>query len=227
MESTKQKVRLLPNTGNPNRTIFVLGATGSGKTTLIANLLLEYERFVIFDTKNDYTPEFFPNSVIVDSYRVFIDCLNSGKPRIIYDVSQIQDMEEQEEQLNEICIACYNFQLTNKQNKELPPLCFALDELNQFITGQTTCDGLQLIINKGRGVNIQKIFGAQWFGTIPTWIRNSFTEVYAFAHFDGAGLSRLAEYGFNSEEITSLQDYTCIHNKKNNFRQIILEAVAS
>lgn len=227
MDEVRQKVRLLPNTGNPNRTIFVLGATGSGKTTLIANLLCEYQRFVIFDTKNDYEAGFFKDAVIVDKMEVFINCLNEGRPRIIFDVSCITDPDEQDEMLSEICIACYNFQLGNKKNENLPPLCFALDELNQFVSGQNTCEGLQLLINKGRGVNIQKIFGAQWFGTIPTWIRNSFTEIYTFAHFDGAGLSRLSEYGFVSEEVTSLQDYTCIHNKKNNFRQVTLEAVAS
>lgn len=224
METTQQRVKLLPNTGEKNSTVFALGATGSGKTTLIANLLLERERFLVFDTKSDYDVSFFPGGVICNDYSVMVDCFNSGKKRIIMDLSNIRTTDEQEEKLSECLLFAYNFQLANKDNKQLAPLTIALDELNKFITGQNTCEGLELIIQQGRGIKIQKIFGAQWFGDIPTWVRDSFTEIYAFAHFDPAGLNRLETYGFQVEEIAMLEDYHCIHGMKNKFKHVALVA---
>ncbi len=207
METVTRKVRLLPNTGGSNSTVFVLGATGSGKTTLIANLLTERIRFIIFDTRNEYEPEFFEACVVCHGVAHFCDSVNHGELRIVF---KFATGDEQEQIINECLLFLHDFQVANSR-KEIPPVTVAIDELNKFVSGQTTCSGLEEIIMRGRGPAIEKVFGAQWFGTIPTWVRDTFSEIYAFRHSDKNGLARLEDYGLESEKVKNLPPFTCLY----------------
>lgn len=214
-----RKVRLL-KAGFPNKTIFVLGSTGSGKTTLIANLILQCPRFVLFDTRNEYDPFFFTGNVtLCGSLTEFCAALNEVRERIIYKLTDNQ------EAILEGALNClYTFQEANAANDDLPPLTVILDELNRFADTNSWPETLQEIVQRGRDFKIEKIFGAQWFGTIPTWVRDSFSEIYVFRHSDPNGLKLLERFGFDADDIKNLPLHVCLHTGKNGIEKIRLIA---
>ena len=205
---TDFKVKLLPNRGEVNSTVFVLGATGSGKSTLIANLLLDRSRFVVIDSKRDYDPAFFGNLVkVTGDLNKFVDLLNNGCEQIIFSLHE--HSQDKEETLSVLLQIVFEFQLVNSKNLE--PLTVALDELDSYVTSRGAPVGIKKIIEQGRSVKIQKIFGAQWFGDVPTWARDTFSEIYTFAHYDKNGLLRLEQFGFNAEHVKNLPAYVCAY----------------
>lgn len=209
------QVKLLKS-GPPNDTIFVLGSTGCGKTTLIANLALTRKRFVIIDTKEDFPETFFTGAVSCDASG-FLNSLNSGLERIIV---QLWKTEDQEQSLAYCCEALMRFHTANPGIETT----FILDELNHFVYVNHCPDSLRDIVLRGRSVGIRKIFGAQWFGTIPTWLRDSFTEIYTFRHNDETGVERLEQFGFDPEEVRTLPQYTCLYSGKGEQEMISLIA---
>jgi hypothetical protein len=200
----KVPLRLLQS-GPKNSTVFILGTTGSGKSTLLAHLLAQRKRWVLVDSKDDFAAEWFGKDVATaNSASEFVTQLNAGRAKIIVAIGMTNAAEE----VNELCRVLLEFQRLNPQ---LPPITLCLDELNQFCETGECGDYLADVIQRGRSLKIEKIFGAQWFGTIPTWIRDSFTELYIFRHTDPAGVGRLAEFGFDPEEIMNLPRFAAIH----------------
>lgn len=201
-------VRLLPNTGEGNSTVFILGPTGSGKTTLLANLLRQRERFIVIDSKKDYSAQYFGQDVIeVSDVNHLLGALNGGVERIIFALYEVQS-EYKAETLSMAMLVCFEFQL---QNPQLPPLTIALDELDAYVTSKGAPPGIKKIIEMGRSVRIHKIFGGQWFADIPSWARDTFSEIYAFAHHDINGLARLNQFGFDPEIVRDLAPFTCCY----------------
>jgi len=211
MQDKEVSVKLLPRGKGENKTDFILGRTGSGKTTIIANLLLHVQRWVIFDVKGDFTAEFFGEEVVtINKLSEFADALNNGKHKILFDLQGFTNDVEQ--YLDAALLQLYEFQKANVDNPDLPPITMVLDELNRFVSTHTNdMPGLSEMIQRGRGFAIQKIFGAQWFGTIPTWVRDSFSAMWVFRHNDKRGLLLLEDYGFDPEEVKNLPQYTCLH----------------
>lgn len=213
-------VKLLKK-GFLNRTIFVLGSTGSGKTVLIANLLRKIKRWILFDTRNEYSPEFFGNLTYeAKNVSELVNFLNEGDEKIIFKLSSAS--EESDATLEAALSIIYQFQSLNAEN--LPPVTIVLDELNRFADTRAFPFHLKEITQRGRDYGIEKIFGAQWFGTIPTWLRDSFSEIYAFRHSDPNGLKLLERFGFDSDEIKNLPLHVCAHNGKSGVETIQLVA---
>lgn len=217
-------VRLL-KAGFPNKTKFVLGSTGSGKTTLIANLIDDCPRFVLFDTRNEYDPLFFSGNIkVVASLNDFCSALNDDERKIVYKLPASGDSQET---ILEGALSCiYTFQEANSANDSLPPITIILDELNRFADTNNWPETLQEIVQRGRDFKIEKIFGAQWFGTIPTWCRDSFSEIYVFRHSDPNGLKLLERFGFDPDDVKSLPLHVCLHTGKNGIEKIRLNAVS-
>ncbi len=216
-------VRLLPSAGTVNSTIFVLGATRRGKTQLIANLVAECPRFVVFDMKNEYAPEFFGNNCkVASNTSEFVHFLNENESQIIFNLSGYPP-DDADLVLSNALLTLYQFQLVNIDSG-LPPVTVALDELNRFVETRTAPLGIKELIQRGSGVRIEKIFGAQWFGTVPSWVRDSFTEIYVFKHNDPAGLQRLSQAGFNPDEVKNLPKYHVLHENGGNIEMIALQA---
>src|SRR5271169_6496561 len=121
-------VVLLPNGGMVNKTVFCLGSTGSGKTTLMANLARSWgTRFVIFDTKWEYEPQFFGGDTkVVKTLTGFAECLNRGDRKIIF---KLQGYDLAEETLSAAMIQLMEFQRVNPSR----PIVVVLDELNRFV----------------------------------------------------------------------------------------------
>ena len=199
------EVELFTDNAPVNSTIFVLGATGCGKTILIANLLKDRERFVIVDIKDEYPKDFFDGTIAVNQHQDFVNALNKNVKRIIYRMPPGSDTEHT---LNLLTFALYDFHRVNKNLQTT----FALDELNRFVSSHSAPRGLMEIIQRGRGVGIQKIFGAQWFNQIPSWARDSFTEFFVFRHSEPRGLLMLEPYGFNAETIRALPNHHACHS---------------
>jgi hypothetical protein len=222
-ESKIMQVELLKS-GFPNDTRFFLGARGSGKTTVIANELRKHDRFVIFDAKNDYSPEFFGGDVFVSSSVAdFIDALNRGVLKIIVRVPATEDAAD--ELLSECCNCLMQFQEVNN-HPEFGYVVVSVDEMNRFTSSHKCPAGLQRIITTGRDYRIVCFFGAQWFGTLPSWMRDAFTEIYVWKHTDKNGLRLLENFGFNAEEIKNLPMHTCLHAGKNGVETLRLTAVS-
>lgn len=204
MQARELKVRLIKS-GPPNDTIFVLGATGCGKTTLMANLVVERKRFIIFDTKEDFPASFFPHAIFVDSPAELREALNANHPQIIVRLWK-QDVEDF---FSSSCEMLFQLHVLNHERKL--ETTFLLDELNNFVYVNSCPKSFENVILRGRGIGIRKIFGAQWFGTVPTWCRDTFTEIYTFAHTDETGLERLDNFGFDESEVSNLPAYHCLH----------------
>lgn len=216
------KVELLPNSGEKNSTVFVLGATGSGKTTLIANLARKAERLIVIDSKKDYAPEFFGNLCkMTPDFSLFVDWLNNGEEKIIFELHK-HSGNTREEVLSVILQTIFEFQLLNY--KSLPPLVIALDELDSYVSSRVAPPGIELVIKQGRSVRIEKIFGGQWFAGIPAWARDTFTEIYAFAHYDKNGLLRLEQFGFDPDQVKNLPQYVCAYVGKGETKTVRLLA---
>jgi hypothetical protein len=184
----------------------------------MANLLLEEERFIIFDTRNEYDPHFFEGEIsVVNDMQNFLTALNDAKQKIIFKF-------DDDEQFSAALRQLYEFQKQNADIPELPPVRISIDELNRFADTHNAPESLREIIQRGRDYKINKLLGAQWFGTIPTWIRDSFSEIYTFRHSDPRGLALLELYGFEKEEVRELPQYQCLHNSKTGIEKIILKA---
>jgi energy-coupling factor transporter ATP-binding protein EcfA2 len=221
MNTVVRNIKLIKS-GPPNDTVFVLGPTGCGKTTLIANLAMERERFVIVDTKDDFPPEAFSDAVPAKNLGEFTGFLNAGHKRIVYQLWHDQDPEFA---LGEVCKKLQQFHtLNSKRNLDTT---FILDETNNFVYVNHCNDSLRDLILRGRSVGIRKILGAQWFSTVPPWMRDSFTEIYTFRHTDENGVERLAGFGFEPEEVQSLPPYVCLYSGKNKLEKISLVPVKS
>lgn len=216
-----QKVKLFENATPPNSTIFVLGSTGSGKSTLMANLLLERDRFIILDVKDEYEIEFFEqpgkkDAVIVGDLASLVGALNDGKKRIIFRVSNDSFTDDL---VNNASFILIDFM---KANPGLE-ITFSIDELNRFVSINKVPQGLQEITQRGRAYGIKKIFGAQWFNSIPPSIRDSFSEIYVYRHSDVRGYANLAIFGFDPEEVKRLPDFTVLHSKNGAIERIRLQ----
>lgn len=220
MESRPEtvKVRLLKNNGEANETVFILGATGSGKTTVVANLLLQRERFVIFDVKGEYAPEFFGYQIkAVNDVTNFVEALNDGQSRIVFDLSVYPNQCDQ--LLNAALLLLFEFQLANKETK-MPPVTVALDEFDRFVDSHSAPEGVRDVVQRGRALKIRKIFGAHWFGSIPTWVRDTFSEIYVFRHNDPSGLLRLESFGFDREIVKNLPQHSCLRLDSSGMKQL-------
>jgi hypothetical protein len=217
------QVRLLKK-GHPNVTIFILGGTGSGKTTLVANLVQHRERWILFDTREEYDPYFFKGQNITIVYDIDGLCyaLNEQRNKIMVKLPM---NVEQDEYLSAALGCIYQFQTANAKNDKLPPVLIVIDELNRFADTNNWPPALREMIQRGRDFKIDRLFGAQWFNTIPTWCRDSFSEIYAFRHTDKNGLSMLERFGFEPDDVKNLPAYTCLHTGKNGIVQIRLVAV--
>lgn len=221
METTIRKVKLLKS-GPANKTTFVLGATGCGKTTLIANLLMDNERFVIFDAKNDYQTEFFgADCIAVENCKDFAFHLNEGKKRIIFRLHSL-DVESDETLDCALQFLC----LFQRNNLHFVECAISIDELNRFAQTNTWPKYLKELIERGRDYKVVKVFGAQWFNKIPPEMRDSFSEIYVFRHSEKVALARLEDYGFDSDELKTLPVHHCLHVGKNGFERIHLSPLA-
>lgn len=226
MDAEILNVKLLNPDGKSNSTKFLLGATGSGKTNLMANLLLDSPRWLLFDTKNDFgnAEEFFALNICrISSVKDLADALNDDKRRIIFEL--FQHTEEMEQRFNDAMLMAYEFQLANREVTELPPLTICTDELNRFAESKRTVPiGLNEVVARGRDLNIEKVFGAQWFNTLPPSIRDSFSEIYVFRHSDKNGLALLENFGFAADEVKELPRYVCLHASVDGIKKIKLAA---
>lgn len=205
------RVKLLTGNPLPNRTTFCLGSTGSGKSTLSAQFLLAAKRFVAFDVKGEYAH--LPHILSLDNFTQFVEALNNGIERIVFNPQRYSDKLEMA--LDAILFHLFDFQ---RANSHLGTLLFSLDELQQFAqSGEKPISGLKEIVMRGRGYGIEKLFSAQYFGTVPPFMRDSFSEAYVFRHNDPNSLVLLKQFGFNTEEVISLPPYTCVHYDKVKF----------
>jgi hypothetical protein len=195
-----------------------LGQTGCGKTTLIANLAKQRERFIIFDTKEDFPADFFVGAAEVDSVQKFVEQLNRGS---VWIIVQLWKVEDPEEFLNRCCACIMRWHTLNLGKVETT---IVLDEANNFVHVNHCDPELRNIIQRGRSIGLRKIFGAQWFGTIPTWMRDSFTEIYTFKHVDEVGVERLESFGFDPEQVKTLPEYNCLYAAKGQVEQLELIA---
>lgn len=210
MKERVQSVKLLSNTPQPNRTVFVLGSTGCGKTTVAANLLLQESRFVIFDTRGEFSAAGIHNAVVCCTVSTFVQALNDGTERVIFNAAKYA--RELSVALNAVLVHLFDFQ---EANKHLGSVTFALDELNKFVHVNTRPpEALKDAIERGRGFGVEKLFCAQWFNTIPTWARDSFSELYVFQHTEKQGLAMLESYGFNAEEIRTLPQHVALYRSR-------------
>ncbi len=208
------EIDLFPGNELKNDTTFVLGATGCGKTSLIANLLRQRERWTLIDTREEYPPSFFNDVTLVEDtrspgteprgiYNRYLEALNREKKRLIVRVPINSDDEEF---IDRILYRLVTFQRANKHIAHT----FCMDELSKFCTLHYCPKYLKEIIERGRGLNIQKIFGAQWFSSIPTWMRDTVSKFYVFRHQEPRGVAALANYGFDTETVQMMPEHYCI-----------------
>lgn len=225
MQAEIRQVKLLNPDGKANSTKFMLGATGSGKTNLIANELLDSPRWILFDTKNDFATadSFFGGEVTrCGSVAELATAMNDDKRKIIFEL--YKHVAEMDDLFDETIMFIWDFQLANKDSG-LPEVDIAVDELNRFVESKKSiCPGMIEIVQRGRDLGVKKIFGAQWFNTIPPYIRDSFSEMWIFNHTDKNGLATLENFGFASDEVKNLPRYVALHRDANGIKKITLAA---
>lgn len=196
----------------PNKTTFVVGQTGTGKTTLLANLLQDESRSVVFDTEGNFLES---GGEVARNQNEFAKLLNLGTRRIVY-ASGAESAESDFESMSNIL---FQFQGANPQLGECA-LC--VDETARIAGANSYPDALAHIVQRGRAFHIVKYFGCQWFTRIPAFMRDSFSDMYVFRQIDKVALKALETFGFDAETIQSLPDLNCVLLSRGEFTRLTL-----
>ena len=143
--------------------ILILGKTGSGKSCLAKSLLKKYDRYIVFDTMDEYT-----DGVIVESLgelaKLWRKC-HTGNFRIIY---RPRRPEEDVEAIAKLVYECEN-------------LTFLCEEIDLFGSAYKISDEMSDILRRGRHKEITFIGVTQRPFGINRLITSQSKEIYVFA----------------------------------------------
>ncbi len=143
--------------------ILILGKTGSGKSHLAKSLLKKYDRYIVFDTMDEYT-----DGVIVESLgelaALWRKC-HTGNFRIIYRPRRPAD---EIETIAKLVYDCEN-------------LTFLCEEIDLFGSAYKISDEMSDILRRGRHKEITFIGVTQRPFGINRLVTSQSKEIYVFA----------------------------------------------
>ncbi len=128
-----------------NRIIGIVGRKGSGKSTVLREIVSCQPRVVIFDTMAEHSsPNLFSS---LDKCFDYLDQMG----RTPFFHCAFRPAEGEEETLNELAEAAFN----------VGRLCFALEEVPWFSTAAYQPEGLDLLSRMGRHRRVDLVWTAQ------------------------------------------------------------------
>jgi hypothetical protein len=218
VETLNKLISFFGTTSHDNDTIFVCGQTGSGKSTLIANLLNDGNTdFVLVDTKSQHGQ--LPNCEHCYSLAAVVDAFDAYKRRIVLHCPMMT-----EDELNSLATVIVLHQERNiAQNDKWPELTVAIDELNYFVSVQRAPQGIVELSQRGRPARINRIYGVQWLNHVPAKIRDGVTELYCFRQYDSAADDVYERWGIDPAAIHALPPLQAIHRANDTLERIVMK----
>lgn len=189
--------------------VFETGKTGSGKSILLRQMLLDKPRVIIFDTISEYkdlTPSY--PALFIHTLEDLIDYLmeNGNKPfRIIFDP---EDPDYLMTLTNEQEITVFDF--TCKFIYEsLTNVIFAIEEIANYMTLPHRLDYIRKIVRFGRHSAISLYATTQRPADIPPVIRAQITRFISFRQHEPRDIEWIRQLlGEEALTLKNLEKYT-------------------
>lgn len=170
--------------------IIIFGKTGTGKSFLAKRIIAEKsKRNIIFDSRFEYD-----DGYIVYTYPEFSEIIKQVKNDSEFHI--ICRMKSEKDTL-------YALKLLTMLNN----YTFVVEEAELYIDARSQSDEFNHLINFGRHQNISLIGITQRAPQINIKFRSQYSSMFSFRQSEPNDLKKLAEYGFNPDEIKNLPDH--------------------
>ena len=160
-----------------NRIIGIVGRKGSGKSTVLREIVSCQPRVVIFDTMAEHqSPNLFSS---LDKCFAYLDRVE----RESFFHCAFRPTEDEEETLNELAEAAF----------DVGRLCFALEEVPWFSTAASQPEGLDLLSRMGRHRRVDLVWTAQRMAEVSRRLTSATDVFVLFSITEPRDLNTLAE----------------------------------
>ena len=160
-----------------NRIVGIVGRKGSGKSTVLREILSCRLRVVIFDTMAEHSS---PN--LFSSLDRCLDYLERVQSDSFFHCALRQKGDE-EETLNELAACVY----------DVRKVCFALEEVPWFSTAASQPEGLDLLSRMGRHRRIDLVWTAQRMAEVSRRLTSATDIFVLFSITEPRDLTSLAD----------------------------------
>jgi hypothetical protein len=177
--------------------ILVLGMTGTGKSTLIRELIKDKKRLIVYDTLGEYTE----GGAVVYDYATLCQALTKLHDKTFRIIFQpLNPCRE----FSAVCDIIYS----------IGNICFAVEEIDTFLclNASGLDDNFLNIVQRGRHNDIELIGVTQRPFTIPAILRSQCKALYTFRQFEQRDIDWIkGMIGAEAEKVRDLKNFEYLH----------------
>ncbi len=159
----------------------VIGRRGSGKTTMVKQLIASKSALVVFDPRREYAAEI--GATQVETLPAMVDAIRAGW-QSGFKVAYVPKAGQEPAELHAVCSALWAIQRPYELSQDSRKLCLVVDEMSLSYPTYALpadLDGMPRIVNQGRHVGIEVIGLTQKPANIAATFREQIEYLYVFA----------------------------------------------